>query len=170
MRNGHIQTIDELAETCRRLRSEGKTIAHCHGAFDLLHLGHIRHLQAARAMADVLVVTLTEDRFIYKGPGRPAFNERLRAETLAAIRGVDHVATAPWPTAVEVIERLKPDLYVKGQDYRDPAKNATGAIAEERRAVERFGGKLAFTDEMQFSSTRLLNEWVNRRIETQRSR
>ena len=138
------------------IRAAGKTIALCHGVFDLLHPGHIKHFQAAGAMADVLVVTLTEDRFIRKGPGRPVFTRNLRAETVAAIRVVDYVATAPWPTGVEVIERLRPNLYVKGRDYQEAAEASTGPIVEERRAVERCGGRLVFTDEIQFSSTRLL--------------
>ncbi len=161
MHNGRIHTMDDLAGICARLRKEGKTIAHCHGAFDLLHPGHIRHLSAAKRLADVLVVTVTEDRFIRKGPGRPVFNERLRAESLAALSTVDHVATSPWPTGVETIDLIKPDLYVKGQDYRDRNKDATGAINDEERAVQRCGGKLIFTDEIQFSSTRLLNEFFS---------
>lgn len=156
MCNERIRVIDELTEVCRRLRAEGKSIALCHGAFDLLHPGHVKHFQAARAMADVLVVTVTEDRFINKGPGRPVFDHQLRAETVAAIRVVDFVATAPWPTGVEVIERLRPSFYVKGQDYRDAAEAMSGPIVDERRAVERCGGRLVFTDEAQFSSTRLL--------------
>ena len=161
MFNSCIHTINELAHICCRLRAEGKTIAHCHGAFDLIHPGHIRHLQAAKDMADVLIVTLTEDRFIRKGPGRPVFNQRLRAEMLAALKAVDYVATCPWPTAVETIERLRPDLYIKGQDYRDREKDTAGAIEKEQRAVERVGGKLVFTDEIQFSSTKLLNEFFD---------
>lgn len=156
-----LHSVDELAAVCEKLRKQGKKIAHCHGAFDLLHPGHIRHLQAARKMADVLVVTLTEDRFIRKGPGRPVFNEQLRAETLASIEAVDHVATSPWPTAVETINRLKPDYYVKGQDYRDQSKDITGAITNEEQAVRLGGGKLVFTDEVQFSSTKLLNEFFS---------
>ena len=161
MHNGRIHTVEELASICARLRDEGKTIAHCHGAFDLLHPGHIRHLAAASKLADVLVVTVTEDRFIRKGPGRPVFNERLRAESLAALSTVDLVATSPWPTAVETIDIVRPHLYVKGQDYRDRGTDATGAIVEEEKAVQRHGGKLVCTDEMQFSSTRLLNEFFS---------
>ena len=158
MQGERIKSVDELAEVCQRLRADGATIALCHGAFDLLHPGHILHFQAAKAMADVLVVTLTEDRFIQKGPGRPMFNEELRGVCVAAIRAVDFVATAPWPTGVEVIERLRPHLYVKGQDYRNASTKAAGAIVEERRAVERNGGRLVFTNEVQFSSSKLLRE------------
>lgn len=169
MHNGKTHTIEELAAICAQLRAEGKTIAHCHGAFDLLHPGHVRHLKAAKAMADVLVVTLTEDRFIRKGPGRPVFNERLRTETIAALSAVDHVATSAWPTAVETIELLRPDLYVKGQDYRQKSKDVTGAIVEEEHAVQRVGGRLTFTDEIQFSSTKLLNEFFSVLTDEQRA-
>lgn len=156
--SGKVLAIDALADVCARLRGEGKTIAHCHGAFDLLHPGHIRHLQAARRKADVLVVTVTQDRFIRKGPGRPVYDEQVRAESLAALAVVDYVATSPWPTGVETIERLRPDFYVKGQDYRERASGSTGPIVEEKRAVERCGGRLVFTDEIQLSSTALLEE------------
>ncbi len=169
MCNGKTHTIEELAAICAQLRTEGKTIAHCHGVFDLIHPGHVRHLKAAKAMADVLVVTLTEDRFIRKGPGRPVFNVRLRAETVAAFSAVDHVAASAWPTAVETIEALKPHLYVKGQDYRKKHNNATGAIVEEERAVRRVGGRLAFTDEIRFSSSRLLNEFFDVLTDEQRT-
>ncbi len=158
MPDSKIYSIEEVADRCARLRADGKTIALCHGAFDLLHPGHIKHLAAAKKLADVLVVTLTEDRFIRKGPGRPVFNERLRAETIAAIGAVDFVATAPWPTGIEVINQIQPDVYVKGQDYRDASQDVTGAIGPERDAVRAHGGHIAFTNEAQFSSTKLLNE------------
>ena len=152
-----ICDLQTLANRCAEYRAGGKRIAHCHGAFDLLHPGHIQHLKAARRLADVLVVTLTEDKYIRKGPGRPVYNERLRAETIASIACVDHVATSPWPTAVETLEMLQPDLYVKGQDYRNRQADVTGAISREEETVIRLGGKLVFTDEVQFSSTKLLN-------------
>ncbi|MGD0615134.1 MAG: adenylyltransferase/cytidyltransferase family protein, partial [Verrucomicrobiota bacterium] len=75
-----IRRIDDLAKALESVRAGGKRIVHCHGVFDLLHIGHIKHLEAARKLGDVLVVTLTPDRFVNKGPHRPAFPERLRAE------------------------------------------------------------------------------------------
>ena len=109
-----IKRIDELTRTLAALRADGKKIVHCHGVFDLLHIGHIKHLEAARKLGDALVVTLTPDRFVNKGPHRPAFPERLRAEALASLACVDFVAINEWPTAVETIERLRPSYYVKG--------------------------------------------------------
>ena len=80
-----IKGLEELATALAALRAAGKKIVHCHGVFDLLHIGHIKHLEAARQYGDVLIVTLTPDRFVNKGPHRPAFPERLRAEALASL-------------------------------------------------------------------------------------
>src|SRR5882762_3471869 len=109
-----IKRVDELATTIAALHTDGKKVVHCHGVFDLLHIGHIKHLEAARKLGDLLVVTLTPDRHVNKGPHRPAFPERLRAEALASLACVDYVAINQWPTAVETIELLKPSLFVKG--------------------------------------------------------
>jgi rfaE bifunctional protein nucleotidyltransferase chain/domain len=156
-----VRTIEELAAIAHRLRETGKSIVQAHGAFDLLHLGHVRHLEAARRLGDVLVVTVTADRFVNKGPGRPVFNEGLRAEMLAALEYVDWVAINPSPDAVSAITAIKPEVYVKGQDYQNPAGDVTGKITAEREAVEEHGGRLAFTDEATFSSSELINRHLN---------
>src|SRR5436853_363146 len=109
-----IRRIDDLARVTAAMQAQGKKIVHCHGVFDLLHIGHIKHLEAARHLGDALVVTLTPDRFVNKGPHRPAFPERLRAEALASLACVDFVGINEWPTAVETIRKLRPDFYVKG--------------------------------------------------------
>ncbi len=152
-----IRTVDDLAVTLAELRSRGKRVVQCHGVFDLLHPGHIRHFEAARQHGDVLVVTVTPDRFVNKGPGRPVFNQRLRAESIAALASVDFVAVNEWPTAVEAIHRLRPAVYAKGSDYADAGDDLTGKIVEERQAVESVGGRIHFTTEITFSSTGLLN-------------
>src|SRR3954452_20890627 len=126
-----IKRIDELAVSLSALRQGGKRIVHCHGVFDLLHIGHIKHLEAARKFGDLLVVTLTPDRFVNKGPHRPAFPERLRAEALASLVCVDYVAINQWPTAVETIERLRPTFYVKGVVRESGKRDHTDAIDRE---------------------------------------
>lgn len=131
---------------------------HCHGCFDLLHIGHIRYLQAARALGDVLVVTVTPDRYVNKGPDRPAFPSELRAEHVAALDCVDFAAVNRWASAVETITLLKPDLYIKGNEYVDAAEDPGTAVGKERAAVEAVGGQLAFTDEIVFSSSHLINQ------------
>jgi rfaE bifunctional protein nucleotidyltransferase chain/domain len=152
-----IMPLDELATRVGELQESGRTVAHCHGVFDLLHPGHLRHFEEARAQADALIVTVTPDRFVNKGPGRPVFTERLRAESLAALEAVDYVAVNEWPTAIETIHLLKPDLYVKGPDYAHREDDVTGMILEEERAVVEEGGRLYVTDDLTYSSTALLN-------------
>lgn len=151
-------TVDKLAEVVRGLKERGERIVLCHGTFDLMHAGHIRHLQRARTEGDALVVTLTADAHVNKGPGRPVFSQDLRAETLAALACVDYVAISNEVTSISVIHSLKPNVYVKGGEYRVAADDITGNIARERSAVEEHGGELRFTDEITFSSTSLLNE------------
>lgn len=154
-----IVTIEKLAQRAAEIKAAGKTVALCHGAFDLLHIGHIRHLQHAARQADCLLVSVTADEFVNKGPGRPVFSQYLRAENIAALACVDQVAINHAVTAVEVLEQVKPDLYVKGSDYKSVSDDLTGNIKYEQDAVERHGGKIFFTDELTSSSTQLLNEY-----------
>ena len=91
-----ILTLDELAKVIQDLKSKGKTVVQCHGVFDLLHPGHIRHFVAAHEQGDILVATVTQDEHVGKGPGRPVFDQRLRAESIAALEPVDYVAINKW--------------------------------------------------------------------------
>ena len=129
--NHKIKSLGELAEITARLRAEGKTVAQCHGCFDLMHPGHIKHFEAASKVADVLIVTLTPDRFVNKGPSRPVFSERLRAEAIAALGSADYVIINDSPTAVEAIEKIKPSFYVKGSEYKSVENDITGKITDE---------------------------------------
>ncbi|MCE9606499.1 MAG: adenylyltransferase/cytidyltransferase family protein [Planctomycetia bacterium] len=155
-----IRTLAELAELTTALRAQGKQVVHCHGVFDLLHVGHLRHFEAARRFGDVLIVTLTPDRWVNKGPLRPAFDEQLRLEMLSGLNCVDYVALNEWPTAVETLRLVKPDVFVKGSEFTDRAKDLTGAIAEEEAAVRSIGGRLEFTDDVTFSSSHLINRYL----------
>ena len=105
-----VRTVEELGTIAQRLRQSGKVIVHAHGTFDLLHLGHVRHLEAARALGDALIVTVTGDAFVNKGPSRPAFLEGLRAEMLAALQCVDWVAINNSPDAVSAIKHVCPNI------------------------------------------------------------
>jgi len=154
-----IIPISALTGKVAELRKKRKTVVLCHGVFDLMHPGHIKHLEAAKKEGDVLLVTLTPDKYVNKGPGRPVFNEVLRAETLASLTAVDYVAVNKWKTAVETIKAIRPDVYVKGSDYAAPEDDLTGGILREKEAIESIGGRLHFTDEITFSSTKLLNKF-----------
>ena len=153
-----IKNIEELAALVASLHAERKKIVHCHGVFDLLHIGHIRHFQQAKRIGDILVVTVTPDKYVNKGPHRPAFTEDLRAEAIAALDCVDYVAINKWPMAVETIQLLRPDFYVKGSEYKEAEKDRTGGITLEGAAVKSVGGQIAFTDEVAFSSSSLINQ------------
>jgi rfaE bifunctional protein nucleotidyltransferase chain/domain len=155
MREGKVVSLEELAARVAELKAAGKRVAHCHGCFDLVHPGHIKHLQAARRLADALVVTVSPDRFVDKGPGRPAFPEQLRAESVAALECVDFAAVNEWPTAEETIRLLRPDYYVKGQEFERP-ENRTEKLRREVEAVHAVGGEMRFTHEFVSSSTALL--------------
>ena len=89
-----------------------------------------------------MVVTVTKDEYVNKGPGRPIFNQMLRAESIAALACVDYVAINDWPTAVETIRLLRPNFYIKGSDYTQKEDDVTGKIYEEERAVKAVGGVL----------------------------
>ncbi|MBT5548949.1 MAG: adenylyltransferase/cytidyltransferase family protein [Nitrospina sp.] len=160
MPNSHekILSLDTLAERAKELRKQGKKIVLCHGTFDLLHMGHIRYLQSARKEGDILLVTVTDDPYVNKGPGRPVFNCNLRSENLAALSCIDYVAINSAPTAVNIIKKIKPAIYAKGSDYKNSSDDVTGNITLEKNAVEENGGKVIFTDDITFSSTSLLNE------------
>jgi rfaE bifunctional protein nucleotidyltransferase chain/domain len=154
-----VKNIEELATEIAGIRSRdrGKTVVQCHGVFDLLHIGHIRHFEQAKAFGEVLVVTVTPDQYVNKGPHRPAFSESLRVEALAALDCVDYVAINQWPTAVEAVRLIKPDVYAKGADYRDHSDDLTGKISDEEDAVKAFGGRTIYTDDITFSSSNLIN-------------
>ena len=156
-----IKTIEDLKSLVPSLKKQGKKIVQCHGVFDLIHPGHIRHLASAKKEGDVLIVTITADKFVRRGPGRPIFNENLRAETLAAIGNVDYVAVDHHSTAIDAINAIKPDVYVKGQEYEKKDKDVTGKITEEEEAVISVGGRIAFTYDITYSSSKLINEYLD---------
>ncbi|MFM9058910.1 MAG: PfkB family carbohydrate kinase [Planctomycetaceae bacterium] len=155
-----IQPLQDVAAAVAKLKAGNKRIVHCHGVFDLLHVGHLRYFEEAKAMGDVLVVTLTTDHYVNKGSHRPAFPEQLRAEFLAALECVDFVAINPHPTAVEAIRMIGPHIYAKGPDYKNPAADLSGGIVAEEAAVREVGGRLAFTSGITFSSTALINRHI----------
>lgn len=153
--------LDELSQIIKELKLSGGKIVHCHGVFDLLHIGHIRYFEQARRMGDLLVVTITPDRYVDKGPHRPAFTETLRAEAVASLSSVDYVAINKWPTAEETLRLLRPDVYAKGSEFKNTASDITGKIAREEQVVREIGAELAFTEDIVFSSTNLINRYLS---------
>ena len=152
-----IKRRADFGPIAARLHAAGTRIALAHGVFDLLHMGHVRHLEEARGHGDCLIVSITPDRFVNKGPGRPVFEELMRAEMLAAMSSVDWVVINDEPTAEAMIETVKPQAYIKGPDYVRAEDDVSGKINVERALVEQYGGQIVFTDDITFSSSELIN-------------
>ena len=146
---GQVVTEQELLDLVRQDRAAGRTIAFANGCFDLLHVGHVRYLEAAAAEADRLVVAVNDDRSVagLKGPGRPLFSARDRADMVAGIEGVDYVVTFPDPDANRLLGLFQPDVHCKGTDY-------TVDTVPERQTVLAYGGRVAIVGDPKDHSTR----------------
>jgi rfaE bifunctional protein kinase chain/domain/rfaE bifunctional protein nucleotidyltransferase chain/domain len=151
----NFDEIDDLRKTIKR----GKSVVLCHGVFDLVHIGHLKHFQSAKKLGDILIVSLTKDEFINKGPGRPIFNHKIRAEYILSFKNVDYVIINDFSTAVPLIKKLKPNIYCKGIDYKDARNDLTLQIDNEKKAIESVKGKIRYTDELTSSSSLLINKF-----------
>ena len=163
-----IFSVDNLRKIIDKEKLKGKKITLCHGVFDLLHIGHIKHFKESKKFGDILVVTLTPDIFVNKGPERPAFNEKLRLEGIASLDSVDYVALNTTSTAVNVIQKIKPHLYCKGPDYKNHANDISGKIKDEINAIKKVKGKIVYTNDITFSSSKLINQYVNNNSDVQK--
>ena len=134
--------INKLSKKVEELKRKKKKIVLCHGVFDLLHLGHILHFEKAKSLGDVLIVSLTSDKFVNKGPGRPAFKESNRVHSISAIGIVDFVPINNDYTAIDLIKKIKPNIYCKGPDYKENLKDITGEITNEIKSVKKLEVKL----------------------------
>lgn len=155
-----VVTVDALARISEQMRDAGKKLVVTNGCFDLLHVGHVRYLEAARALGDALAVGINGDASVrgLKGEGRPLNNERDRAEVLAALRTVDYVAVFPEVRATAFLERVRPAIYVKGGDYTPETLNA-----EERAVLERIGSEIRIIPfEPGYSTSGLLDRMTSR--------
>jgi rfaE bifunctional protein nucleotidyltransferase chain/domain len=146
---GQNVTLDELERIVASERAAGHTIALANGVFDLLHVGHVRYLEAARREADCLIVAVNDDESVraLKGPGRPVMNQHDRAEVVAALGAVDYVVIFSGRTVADVLLRLKPDVHCKGTDY-------TVETVPERPIVQAYGGRTAIVGDPKDHSTR----------------
>jgi rfaE bifunctional protein nucleotidyltransferase chain/domain len=143
-----IVTREQLTEHVSADRRAGRSIALANGCFDLLHVGHVRYLQAAAAEADRLIVAVNDDAIAAtKGPGRPILKASDRAELVAALRGVDYVTIFHEPTVAPLLELLRPDVHCKGTDY-------TAETVPERDTVLAYGGRIAIVGDPKDHSTR----------------
>jgi rfaE bifunctional protein nucleotidyltransferase chain/domain len=146
---GIVLPRDRLLEQTASDRAAGRSLALANGCFDLLHVGHVRYLQAAAREADRLVVAINDDRAVtaLKGQGRPILNASDRAELVAALRGVSYVTIFDEPTVTPLLLALRPDVHCKGTDY-------TAETVPERETVLAYGGRIAIVGDPKDHSTR----------------
>lgn len=148
-----FEKISTLIEELRRTKPSFTAVL-CHGCFDIVHPGHIRHLRFAKEQGTCLVVSITPDSCIQKGSGRPFMPQGMRAENLAALECVDYVTIAPGDTGLEPIAAVKPDIYVKGSEY---AESADPRFLKEKELAENLGGQMVYSSgEVVFSSSRII--------------
>jgi rfaE bifunctional protein nucleotidyltransferase chain/domain len=158
--NRKIVSADELAAIQKKMRAEGRKLVLTNGCFDLLHLGHVRYLQAARALGDALAVAINGDQSVraLKGEGRPLNPEADRAEIVAALECVDHVVVFPEVRATRLLETVRPSIYVKGGDYTPETLDA-----EERAALKSIGAEVRILPFEKGQSTSALIERMKKR-------
>ncbi len=153
-----IVTKEYFRTIRQQFKEEGKKIVLCHGVFDLVHPGHIIHFEKAKELGDLLVVSITSENYVRKGPGRPYFNDEMRLKFLSAIACIDFVMLSEGFTVDDIIQSVEPDLYVKGQEYAKAEDDITGMIEKEISLVREHGGDIAYTTGQVFSSTKLINQ------------
>jgi D-glycero-beta-D-manno-heptose 1-phosphate adenylyltransferase len=150
-----IGTLDDVRRHVEEARARGRTIAFANGCFDVLHVGHVRYLEGARAEADVLVVGVNGDSSVrrLKGEGRPVLPEADRALLVAAVRAVDHVLVFAEDDVSRLLLALRPDVHCKGTDY-------TPDTVPERDVVRSYGGRVAIVGDPKRHDTRVLLEQI----------
>ena len=152
-----IVTLTEFREIRKQLREKNQTVVLCHGVFDLVHYGHVEHLQEAKSFGNILVVSITAAKYVNKGPGRPYFSDEQRLAFISSLEMVDYVVLSEAVIVDKVVEYVQPDIYVKGQEYAISANDITNNIDREADIVAKYGGSIRFTNGVVFSSTKLLN-------------
>ena len=151
-----ILDIKDLAKLRNKFKK--KKIVLCHGVFDLLHVGHISYFKSAKKYGNILVVSVTNDKFVNKGPGRPAFSINDRLKFLQEIECIDYLYTSNDLTAEKVIKNLKPNFYCKGSDYSEYRKKNDKNLKKEIQTLNKIKGKFKIISEISFSSSRFINE------------
>ena len=153
-----IIDFSNVEKILKPIKKKRKKIVCCHGVFDLLHIGHLKHFKSAKKYGDILIVSVTPDEFIQKGFDRPYFNSEQRMEGLASIEVIDFVVLNKSANAIDIINKIKPNYYVKGPDYKNFKDDITGQIKKEKIAVKKNGGKIIITNDKTYSSSSILND------------
>lgn len=157
----NIVTIKDASGLIKKFKEKGKKIGLCHGKFDILHPGHVKHFESAKKLCDILFVSLTTDSFvkIWRGENRPIFNEKLRAYMIANIKSVDYAIICNFKTGMEMIYKIKPSFYIKGPDC---INEDSSQINEERKAIKDVGGEIKYTKDTTLSTTGIIDYIKNK--------
>lgn len=154
----YMNNENKLKNKLKFFKKEKKIIGLCHGVFDLLHYGHLLHFKIAKKNCDFLIVSITSDKYINKGPNRPIHNENERVYFLQNLKFIDYVFIAKGASAVDSINLIKPNFYFKGSDYKNNSLDKTKKIFIEIEAVKKNKGKIFYTNEKQMSSSKVINQ------------
>ena len=154
-----------LSYTNLSLKKNNEKIILCHGVFDVLHYGHLNHFEFAKKKASKLIVSVTHDNFVNKGPDRPINKIHDRVRLLSSLNVVDHVVVSPYSSAAEIINLLKPHFYLKGEEYQKSKNDVAGNLKIEKKACLKNNVKLIFSDGATFSSSKIINK-----LDTQNSK
>jgi rfaE bifunctional protein nucleotidyltransferase chain/domain len=151
-----IIPIVKATQLVARFNKQNKKVGLCHGGFDLLHPGHVKHFESAKKICDVLIVSVTSDQFVSarKGDDRPIFTDKLRAYMIAHLDCVDYVVISDYKKGIEIIDLIKPAFYIKGPDFI--GKETPGIVAE-RSAIAAIGGKMIYTHDPKLSTTEIID-------------
>lgn len=155
-----IKTFEELKQIVSRLKEKGKKVVQCHGTFDIIHPGIIKHVESARRQGDILIVTVVKDKDVRKGPSYPIFSENLRAENIASIGHVDYVSIVDDYIPFESVKVLKPDIFARGQDYKDRDPAILVKLEREEDSWQEAGCKIHYTPG-KVSSTNIINQFLD---------
>ncbi|VVB82611.1 FAD synthase [uncultured archaeon] len=161
-RSENILTESKLFKIVNRLKKQGKKIGLCSGSFDLLHPGHVKHLESAKNLCDILLVAVAEDKFSANkksGSNRPIFSQELRAYMISKLKYVDYVTFEDGTP--RVIEILKPDLFIRGIDS---SNEIDSRMIASKRVVESYGGKVVYTQDEKLSSSEII-EYIRKNID-----
>jgi len=152
-----IISSEDLSNKIQSLKNKKKKIVLCHGVFDIIHAGHISHFKSAKKFGDILIISVTSDKYVNKGFNRPIFNLNNRKKILSELSMVDFVCDSDSTDAISIIEKIKPNIYCKGPDYKNFDRDVTKKIKKEIKILKKFGGEFKVTDDQTFSSSKIIN-------------
>ena len=152
-----VFSFDAFCMKINDLKLSEKTVGLCHGCFDVLHLGHIRHFKFAKTQCDYLFVSVTADRFVNKGPNRPLFHDYERAEIISSLHVVSGVVINETATSMELLRNARPTIFFKGQEYLENALAVNPNFIQEKGLALELGIDVQFTLEEVFSSSEIIS-------------